>query len=621
MKKIYGDFETYWSEDYTLSDKKRTTIDYILDPRWETIGCGIAVDNDAPFWLPRDKVEDFLNAQTEPYIFISHNALFDASILAYRYGIFPTLSIDTMGMARAILMATLPQGKVRLEVVAEHLKIGRKGKTVLKTKGLHRKDLEANPRLYNEFVAYCKNDTDLCRQIYLKLRKQFPAREHIIMDMIIRTTTHLQLQLNMQHLADHLAVVRAGKQKLLDRIKFTKEDLMSNPKFASALKSLGVEPPTKTSPATGELTWAFARSDEDFMQLLEHDDPDVQALVAARVGYKSTLEETRTQKFINIGNSTIDSYRETYIPMPLRYSGAHTHRFSSDWGLGAQNIPVRKSKLLRESIIAPAGHIILACDAAQIEARLVAWFAKQLDLLKGFEEGRDVYKEFASILFQTPIDQINKIQRFVGKECILGLGFQLGPAKLYRTLVFKAQDQGLTIDVDLKDTIKWVDVFRNKNNAIKHYWYYLSNLIPDLADGGRPSQLIRGCCEVKHQEIKLPNGLSLYYHDLKLAEDGFEWWYTYGGRRKKLFAGKLLENVIQAFDRIIVMDAAVRIYQRTGYRIAHQVHDEIIYVVPESEVDALKAVVLEEMTRRPSWGPDLPLKAEAKIGLNYGDLQ
>ena len=306
MKRVFFDFETYWSGDYTLSDI--VTIDYILDPRWETIGCGIAIDSDPPFWLPRDKAEDFFNSINEPYMAISHNSLFDSSILAYRYGIHPTLNIDTMGMARAILMSQLPRAKVSLEFLAKFMEIGVKPKTVLKTKGLSRKEIESNRALYREFSQYCLNDVELCRQIYFKLFPKFPASEHVIMDMIIKTTTHLQLGLNIEHLQEHLALVKAEKIKSLEFISkwFTAEDLRSNERFAQALKYFGVEPPTKISPVTHKTTWAFAKNDFAFVELLSHPNPYVQALMAARFEHKSTLEETRTEKFISIANSTLN---------------------------------------------------------------------------------------------------------------------------------------------------------------------------------------------------------------------------------------------------------------------------------------------------------------------------
>jgi DNA polymerase len=507
--------------------------------------------------------------------------------------------------------------------VAKFLGVGVKPQTILKTKGKSRKEIEGNRFLYKEFTSYCLNDVELCRQIYLKLVNKFPATEHIIMDMIIKTTTQLQLQLNTEHLQEHLKIVQAEKAKSFEAISewFTIADLMSNPKFADALKFFGVTPPTKISPTTHKLTWAFSKNDFAFIELLNHPDPIIQALIAARMKHKSTLEETRTQKFISIANVTMNSYGQTYLPMALKYSGAHTHRFGGDWGINTMNLPARKSKKLRQSITAPKGYVILAVDAAQIEARLTAWFAGQKDLLKAFEEGRDVYKEFATVLFQKSIDQITKggIERFIAKTCILGLGFQLGKVKLLNTLITKAKEEELEATFTIEQTAKWVDIYRNKHNDTKQYWYHLKSYFIPLIANGHASTYIAGCCKVKHQEIVLPNGLSLYYNQLQLNE-AKEWWYVYGGRWKKLYGGKLLENLVQALDRVIVMDAAMRVFKRTGIRIAHQIHDELLYVVLASEVDSLKQIVLEEMQRRPSFALDLPLKAEAKIGDNYGDL-
>jgi DNA polymerase len=207
--------------------------------------------------------------------------------------------------------------------------------------------------------------------------------------------------------------------------------------------------------------------------------------------------------------------------MALRYAGAHTHRFSGDWKLNLQNLPSRKSRKLRQSIIAPAGYVILAADAAQIEARLVAWFARQRNLLNGFEQGRDIYKEFACTIFNTTLDEVTKIQRFVAKECILGLGFQLGKVKLLNTLIAKAKDQGIEVDIPftLELTSKWVDAYRNRFYNIKQYWNHLRDYLPAIAalPGGIP---IRDCCEIEHQKIRLPNGLYLYYNDLQLNENG-----------------------------------------------------------------------------------------------------
>ena len=128
----------------------------------------------------------------------------------------------------------------------------------------------------------------------------------------------------------------------------------------------------KVSPATGKQTHAFAKNDEAFKELLEHDNPQVQAIVAARLGIKSTLEETRTERFIKIAE------RGT-LPIPLRYYAAHTGRWGGDDKVNMQNLP-RKSPL-KKAIIPPPDHVFIDCDSSQIEARTLAWLAGQDDLV------------------------------------------------------------------------------------------------------------------------------------------------------------------------------------------------------------------------------------------------
>jgi DNA polymerase I-like protein with 3'-5' exonuclease and polymerase domains len=115
----------------------------------------------------------------------------------------------------------------------------------------------------------------------------------------------------------------------------------------------------------------------------------VQALVAARLGNKSTLEETRTQRFIDISKRGL-------LPVPIRYYAAHTGRWGGDDKINLQNLPSRgpNAKALKRSIIAPEGHMIVEADSAQIEARVLAWLAEQEDLVTAFTNKEDVYKKW-----------------------------------------------------------------------------------------------------------------------------------------------------------------------------------------------------------------------------------
>ena len=620
MLTIYADAESFYSKEYSL--RKMTPPEYILGAQWETIGWGVAENNDKPFWLEGDEFETYLKGlRHTPYRLVTHNALFDASIIGWRYGLYPTLCVDTMSMARALLSHVLPRGSVSLENVGNYLSVGQKGHTVHNVVGM---GLEAIKQagLYMLYVAYCLNDVEICRAIYKQLAPSFPATEFVINDMIIKMATRPQFQVNEDKLYLHLATIQAAKQNLLDRVGIDKKDLMSNDKFALALERLGVEPPKKVSPTTGKVTWAFAKTDEGFSALEDDPNPDVQALHSARVGHKSTLEESRTERFINISRVTYDG-NSGWMPIALRFSGAHTHRFSGDWKLNEQNLPSRGDKTLRESLVAPDGYVVVTVDAAQIEARLTAWLSGQWDLVDQFERGEDVYSIFASDIYGFVVTKKNKKERFLGKTSVLGLGFGMGAAKFQNTVRIEAHKNGFEVDVDLLEAERIVNLYRFKNREIKKTWHWLNNHLPAIANG-QAEGIKFGPCIFEKQAILLPNGLRLRYEGLHYA-DG-EWNFTYAGKPKRIYGGKMLENMVQALDRVHVMEAAVRIQVRSfelglNLPLAHQVHDELVYVVPAEQEAEVRALCLEEMERRPSWGPDLPLAAEAGSGPSYGEIR
>lgn len=624
MRLIFGDFETYYSEDYTLDMRKsigQTAIEYILDPRYETIMCAIAVDNEPAFILERDEVREYLLDIDEPYAFVSHNAMFDAAILAYRYGVHPAILIDTLSMCRAALNYQLRS--LRLADVLEHFQLEAKGTTIKDVKGMHINDIKTNG-LWDKFVYYCKRDCEGMREIYVRLINNFTAREMRIMDRVIRMVTQPTLQLNIDKLRTYYTEVITHKENLLEPLGVTRSELMSNQKFATLLTQLGVEIPLKYSPRTNLLTYAFAKTDSGFMELQEHPDERVQQLVEARLGTKTTIEETRTKRFINIAETTINSWDVAFLPIPLKYSGAHTHRLSGDWKLNPQNLSMRKQRILREAIEAPPGYYIIAIDAKQIEARLTAWLADQVSLLDAFREERDIYTEFASAIYYTHVRDVSKVQRFTGKTCILGLGFGMSATKLLYTLRNAARDQGFNVDYDVGQTEAWVTYYRTLFPRIVDLWtlgrQVLLGMLNNRANGWRI-----GPCVVDGLSIVLPSKLRLQYYELHRNSDTGELWYTYAGKPKKIYGAKLIENVVQALDRQFVMDAAMNIETRCQQegieaKLVLQLHDENVYCVPREVAKRVTLIAYEEMSRPPWWGRDFPAAAEVKAGKNYADL-
>jgi DNA polymerase I-like protein with 3'-5' exonuclease and polymerase domains len=315
------DFETFYTDQFGF--KKLTTEQYIRSPDFEEILVSVKRNDEEPIWLSGE-FADLKNYFHKNYdwansALLAHNTLFDGAILAWRFGIYPKLYLDTLCMARAIHGV---EAGGSLAALAAMYGIGEKGHEVVNAKGKRRTDFTAEE--LEAYADYCINDVDLTHQLFtiFMQKHKFPKKELKIIDMSLRMFIQPELEIDVNRLEQHLDDLRDQKDKLLEMCGAGKEGLMSNPKFAAILEKLGVVPPTKISARTGKETHAFAKTDEGFKALLEHEDPQVQMLASARLGVKSTLEETRTERFLDIAT------RGKKMPVPIKYYAAHTGR----WG-------------------------------------------------------------------------------------------------------------------------------------------------------------------------------------------------------------------------------------------------------------------------------------------------
>jgi len=426
MKLITLDFETFYDRDYSLS--KLTTENYVRHRDFEVIGVAVKQWDEKTEWVSgtHDQIKDYLMGYDwSDKMVLAHNTMFDGAILNWNFGITPKIYADTLCMARA-LHGT--ESSVSLANLAKAYGLQDKGDEVIRAMGKRRVDFTEEE--LSRYGDYCVTDVDITHELFMRMINDFPRKELKLIDLTLRMFVEPMVDLDAGLLELHLAEIKDRKDKLLADANIEKEELMSNLKFAVVLEGLGVTPPKKISLTTGKETFAFAKSDEAFKALQEHEDDRVQALVAARLGTKSTLEETRTQRFIDIS-------RRGILPVPVRYYAAHTGRWGGDDKINLQNLPSRgpNGKKLKQSIIAPAGHTLIDCDSSQIEARVLAWLAGQDDLVDQFDRGEDVYKYMASSIYSVPADAVSKDQRFVGKTTILGAGYGMGAPKFQHQLM------------------------------------------------------------------------------------------------------------------------------------------------------------------------------------------
>jgi DNA polymerase len=598
------DFETYYDKGFSLS--KLTTEEYIRDELFETIGVSVKRNDEPAIWFSGTKTQTKQWLDQFPWdeaIAVAHNAVFDMAILNWQFDIRPKRIVDTLSMLRAI---DGPDAGNSLAKAAERYGLGVKGTEVVNALGKGR--LDFTPEELARYGEYCINDTELTYELFQRIAVGFPAVEFKLIDLTIRMFTEPSLVLDKTVLIDHLADVQAKKEALMSKLNYEKAELMSNPKLAELLEFHGVIPPTKISPATGKDTHAFAKNDEEFKALLEHENPQVQAIVAARLGVKSTLEETRTERFINIAD------RGT-LPVPLRYYAAHTGRWGGDDKVNLQNLP-RKSPL-KKAMRAPEGYVFIDCDSSQIEARTLAWLAGQDDLVDAFDKGEDVYKIMASSIYGVPVEEVTDPQRFVGKTTILGAGYGMGPAK------FQAQLKTFGVTMELEECKRIIRVYRETYPMIPKLWRQTGDALEAMANNQTAPIGLSGVLEVRGADgIKLPNGLSIKYPNMRyiLREGKSEMVYDQKKGRAviptRIYGGKAVENICQALARIVIGEQMLMVARKL--RVVMTVHDAVGAIAPEAEADKAREFVEACMRIRPKWATALPLNCESKMGASYG---
>lgn len=679
------DFETYYDNEYSL--RKMTPAQYILDPRFETIMCAAQVDFGEHFIVDGPDFPNFIRgfdpAKTTTVAF---NAPFDNAILAWVYGFVPHTMLDAMAMARALLGHQT--ARFNLATLSTLLDLPDKGTEIENVKGMTRAQIKAIPDLWSRFQAYAIRDNKNCEGIFTTLYPRLPWSERRLMDMVLRCCIEPRFQVDTDLLRTHLDDVIAAKEKLIvDADNIDKSVIMSTKKFQAALEALGVEIEYKDSPtARDELgnpkqTPAFSKTDAFMEGLLNSDDARVAALAAARIGLKSTLEETRTKTLLAIGEL---NWRKVYghpqyqhmlreiareeiarefdpdyrpgklfslMPMPLRYGGAHTHRLSGDWKMNVQNMPtVRGSKgksKLRTSLKAPPGHSVVACDLGQIEARLVAWICGASALIEEFAKKLDPYNKLAGEIFGRPVNRKligtdDEIMGFIGKTGILGLGYGCGKDNFDTMVIRSARAQQVDISKIYNRAIgdKGVDAYRKRYYQIPTAWHKLQNIVAYQWSTPNAAPVNFGPVTISYGQIMLPSGLPMLYENPRqISTDVInkrtgqreikqEFIYTSGGMKHRMYGPKMLENIVQALARIIVMNAALRIRDRgksqptpEAYRFALQAHDELVYIIPNTELDSAKQIIHCEMTRPPSWGKNIPLTADINHAASYGEAK
>ena len=592
------DFETYWASDFSLKSKDLNMSEYVLDDRFAVHMMGMKID-DGPVtvYRPHEISAALEQIDWNETALLAQNTAFDGFILSQWFDVQPKYYYDTLSMGRGAFSVAFPLG---LDSLAQYCGFTGKPKkaSLFKTKGLR----ELPDDLWDEVAAYCTDDVNETWNVFQYLLPTYPEKELDLINLTIEMFCNPVLQVDLDRVQAALEQEIGKKVSALFKANATAADLMSNERFGQLLQAAGVAtPPTKISPLTGKLTFAFAKTDRWMMDNKDH--PTIGPLIQARLAIRSTIGETRAERLLNVGDNP--------LPVMLNYCGAHTTRWSAGNKMNLQNLP--RGGELRKAILAPPGYVICVADSAQIEARVLAWLAKHTELLNLFAAGSDVYRWMASRVYNLPVEQITPQLRFIGKVLVLALGYGMGPAKLQDTLA-KSALGAEPLKISLWDAEKLVNGYRGLNRPITDFWDICKDFLPMIATG---TPTMYPPIEIEKDAVILPSGLALHYPQMGVRTEKDKRGYTYISRGTPLhiYGGLLAENITQALARCIVADQMLEISRH--YRVVTMTHDEVVCIAKESEAEECLNMMLTTMKTPPPWALTLPLNAEGGYSRNY----
>ena len=620
----FVDYETFWDVKYSLRQQSMSTTDYVHDARFEKHGASVALGTDSPMWVREDELHRWLeNRQAEGCMLVAHHMLFDGYVTTHTEKLEYEDYFCTMGMIEALYQGAVGRG---LDEAMKSLLGYKHGKTdiLARTKGKHWHEFTDEEKA--SMIKYANFDTLAMQQLFYKFSGQLPQDEWRIMSLILQMFCRPVLEFDSKLLKEALVNAQDDRDSRIlsacDHFKITEDDLRKNGPFTKLIESCGIRMPMKPSPkVAGKMIPALAKDDQGFIDLLEHDNPQVQALAEGRLAVKSTQAITRAQRFVDLDNAI------GKLPAAYNYYRAHTGRLTGANKINVANL--KRGSDLRKSIVAPEGHVLVVVDSGQIECRDVGYLAGEDSQTELFRRKEDPYNDMAAEIFGRPVDRKNnpddELPGFIGKTARLGLGFQMGGPKFQWTANTKAKTE-LDIDLNfsLDEAYRVVSVYRNKHPHIKEFWYLIQNhWLPAMVNNEAPFSYEYGDgdgkleIDTKGNKIWFPNGTYLFYPCLQYEEGQFHYVTKLGSKYvyKKIYGGLCTENIVQKHTRDIVAWQMLRISER--YRVAMHTYDENVAVVPEDEAEEALAWMLDIMTTPPPWAASLPLGAEGGYAREY----
>ncbi len=315
--------------------------------------------------------------------------------------------------------------------------------------------------------------------------------------------------------------------------------------------------------------------DEEVLERLAQDHPICGALLEHRAVAK--LKSTYTDKLPRMVHSQTGRVHTNYAQ-----AVAVTGRLSST-DPNLQNIPVRtaEGRRIREAFIAPPGSRIMSADYSQIELRIMAHLSGDPSLVEAFAKGEDVHRHTASEVFDTPRDQVTSEQRRYAKVINFGLIYGMSAFGLAQNL-----------DIERSAAASYMDKYFARYPGVARYM-----------ESTRMDARERGYVETVF-------GRRLWLPDIRSSNQA----RRQGAERQAINAP--MQGT--AADLIKMAMVAVQGWlerEKLATKLIMQVHDELVFEVPEREVDQVKPGVERLMMEVAQLS--VPLVVDAGVGANW----
>jgi DNA polymerase bacteriophage-type len=629
------DWECYFDKTYRLGKGGLSTIEYVEDRRFEELGVACLLSygttrRPAQFWHNVSEQLAHLQAKygqnLELCTVCAFNARFDGTILARKYGIVPPYCIDVMALSKHLDA----RNRHNLEEVLERYYLPPKGDT-MQFRGLHWSSMTEEERL--ALMDYSRNDAE--RQMdLLALLLPMLGRPEIELPLI-RHTLRLFWEPELQFDADLAAILIAkmDQQLVADTaaVGATPKEISGNISFVNLLNLALADTGESVAMKVGKkkMIPALAKDDSAVEEYKRHQNPRVRELIKARQAVKSwPLHQKRLRSMTAQADAAGGR-----LPNPLNYYGAHTGRWSGGEGINTCNLPTRGTGLpteMKHCLRAPEGCTLIMADAAQIEARGVAWIAGQQDLLDAFAQDRDVYSEFVRENLSLYCRKARKddpptvaalytVRRATGKVPVLGAGYGMGGSRCleYMETYPELRPKVESGEIDIVFCKRLIDAYRNRYRTIPKFWRDIEGAFKYVTKYGQ-TQTLRNLTLSKTGHtvrLVLPSGRTLFYPHARVSGSGRE--ERLAWKWGDLWGGTITENIVQAISRDVLAEAVLNI-EAQGVRVAHHVYDSVVCAVKKDENLAMKIDIVRQcMVQCPAWATGWPMGVEIIIGDRY----